>query len=189
MIITFTFPLNEKPTKKHQQSQKPGEGANFRKIRRKFLFLYFYIFSLPLPKQIFADEIKLPFSPPSTFTSISASPPLLHRDFSIWGKMVLREASNTRILRNRMKHLERKKFISLCLRKNSFIYRSPSVITLKAFDDSPDIREWGKKRCLMGGWETDALMNGVNKRGRLNIKVGEMVNGASFRAWCYITWS
>lgn len=71
------FSLERRANKKHQQSQaaEAGEGANFRKIRRKFLFLYFY-FSLPLPEQIFADEIKLPF-----FFSYSSFAPLLKQ---IW---------------------------------------------------------------------------------------------------------
>jgi hypothetical protein len=40
------------------------------------------------------------------------------------------------------------------------------VITLKALDDFPDVLEMGQE--MFNGWrETDALINGVNKRGCL----------------------
>lgn len=50
--VLLSLPKNIKPW-------SVGKGANFRKIRRIFFLL---LFLLPLPKQIFADEIKLPVS-------------------------------------------------------------------------------------------------------------------------------
>lgn len=68
--IYFSHPNNNATTSLNPGMKK--KGANFRKIIRNFPFLYF-IFRLPLAKQIFVDEIKLPFCLPSPLLRIKFS--------------------------------------------------------------------------------------------------------------------